>query len=103
MPESELKYLSVGELRREILWTAGVDPGDRFKRGSDKGIRKANLLIVAAELQPEGEHYNFADMRLTDLYSLIGEWVGVQHEGTAGVDWTMNRDLLKAIHRELHD
>lgn len=95
-----LKYKRVEELRKEILLACGVDPGDRFD-DSDRGIRKANLLLVVAELQPEHQHWDFAEMKITNLYELLAEWTGEKHDPNSGRDWTMNKDLLKAIHREL--
>lgn len=98
---TDLKYKKAWQLREEILQAVGVDPKDRFGDGSQRGIRKANLLFIVAELKPDDENYDFADMKLTTIYSLLGEWAGVEHSPNSGIDWTMNRDLLKAIHREL--
>lgn len=100
---NELTYMTVDEIRQEILIEVGVYPGDRFTANDQRGIRKENLLMVVAELRPPGELYDFAEMRLGRLYELLGVWVGVEHEHTAGNDWTMNRDLLKALHRALHE
>jgi hypothetical protein len=100
---SDLKYKQAHELREEILREAGVDPGERFEKYPYKGIRKANLLFVVAKLQPPGEEYDFAEMKLTNIYQLLSQWAGIEHEPNSGQDWTMNRDLLKALHREIYD
>jgi hypothetical protein len=100
---NELKYKKTWELRQEILWSVGVDPGDRFQENHNRGIRKANLLFVVAAVRPPDERYDFASMKLTTVYSILGKWAGVEHSPNSGRDWTMNRDLLKALHREIHD
>jgi len=100
--EQHLKHSRVHEIRQEILDAVGVDHGDPFETTS-RGIRKANLIVVASELQPESVTVNYADARLTDIYTYLGKWLDVGHEANAGKDWTMNRDLLKEIHRQLHE
>lgn len=102
MHQNELKYLRTHELRDEILRSVGVDPGDRFFENHNRGIRKANLLFVVAEVRPSGESHDYAEMKLTNIYKLLGQWAGVDHEPNSGRDWTMNRDLLKALHTEIH-
>lgn len=97
---TELKYKRVAQIREEILLACGVDPGDRFN-DENRGIRKANLLLVVARVRPGNEHHDFAEMRITGLYQLLSEWTGVDHTPNSGRDWTMNKDLLKAVHREV--
>ena len=89
------------ELRREILEAVGVKTDDRFEDGSDRGIRKDNLIAVATRVQPDDEYRDYANARLTDIYSLLGRWTGVDHSPNSGRDWTMNRELIEAIHDEL--
>jgi len=103
---TNLKYKQTWQLRREILDAVGVatkEVNNRFENGSDRGIRKDNLIVVASKLQPPGISINYANARLTDIYKFLGQWMDVEHSGNAGRDWTMNRDLLKAIHEAVHN
>jgi len=110
-----LKYKRTPELREEILSAVGVPYNGRFQRNSDAGIRKHNLLLIAEELRPDDHKFddeltwdrgeerdkNMEDLTVSELYDLIGEWIGVEYEGCSGHDWTLNRVHLKAVHREI--
>lgn len=102
---SELKYKNVATIRKEILEAVNVDTGDRFDGASQSQIRLQNLLIVAAELQPEDDPTNFAEMKQTTIYKKLGRWLDYDNEtkNTHGSNWRMNRGFLKRIHRELVD
>lgn len=101
-----LKYKRNHQLREEIVSSVGAGYDGRFERDDGAGIRKQNLVLVAQELRPDTHTFaekTIADLTISELYSLIGEWVGVEYTGCSGNDWAFNRPHLKAIHQEIHD
>lgn len=96
----ELQYKRKNELKRDILDEVGVEYGERFQNSAKYGIRKPHLMLIVAEIKPSDESYNFTELTMYQLYNKCREWLDLD-ERTGSGDWQMERDLLKAIHREV--
>lgn len=95
-----LTYLTVGEIREEIAYAVGADPG-RFEAGSQRGLRRNTLRRIAEQLRPEDSGLDVQQCHLPELYETVCEWVDVEYEHNAGNPWSLNKPQLKSIHGEL--
>lgn len=90
-------YLTNAGLREEIAYAVGSDP-TRYGRGSDRRLKKSELLSIATLLQPDGSNVTLDRCDLERLYRLVCKWTGGEYQPTAGNAWGLTRSNLKLIH-----
>lgn len=93
-----LTYLMKGELREEIAYAVGANPG-RYGVDSTFGFRKADMIRIADQLQPADSDVEIRDCTLDTLYEFVCRWAGGEYQPNAGNPWGINRPNLKKIHR----
>ena len=91
-----LKYRRNSQLRAEIVYTVGGD-ASRY-RGTQRGMLKADIVRIATILQPDDSTAPVKSLKLSELYECVCKWAGSEYEGTAGCQWRLTRENLKAIH-----
>ena len=89
-------YLRVDELRAEIAYEVGCDP-TRYV-GSDRRLDKEALQRLARALECSSGSEHIEQLPLRRLYPLVCESAGGRYNASAGNQWGINRDNLKAIH-----
>ena len=98
--DATLRYLTNGEIREQIAYTAGGDP-TRYGADSDRGLCKADMLRIAEQVRPDGDETVLEDCTLSELLKLVCVWSGGEYRGNAGQQWGVQRENLKKIHRTL--
>lgn len=93
-----LKYRRNWELRHELVAAVVPDRAPDYGPPSG-GIVKADLLEIADEI---GVTYDESPT-LSRLYRDLSEAVGLEYPTTAGQDYALRRDVLKALLREVGD
>lgn len=96
--QDRLRYLTKGELREEIAYAVGADP-TRYGAGSDRGLRKADVVRIGDRLQPADSDLELRECHLGTLYEVVCAWAGGTYEPNAGKPWGICRENLKQIHR----
>ncbi|MDZ7701789.1 MAG: hypothetical protein U5J98_06820 [Halobacteriales archaeon] len=96
-----LRYLTNGELREEIAYAAGADP-TRYGAGkSGVGLKKADVLRIATQIQPDDSDVELNKLDLKGLYQVVCRWSGGEYKPNAGNAWKINRDNLKKMHQAI--
>lgn len=100
----ELKYLTNGEIAREIVATVDGDT-ERYTRLNPKPIHVPDLRLVAKELQPEDDPRDLDAEERPELFEAVIEFANVdlkEEDQNRRHANSFRRYMLKDVHRELY-
>lgn len=95
---ANLQHLENNAIRERICRAVGVEPGDRFRGRTNRGLRKRTVRRVADEISDTDTD----DLTLAELYRVVCAAAGTEFVGTAGNQWRLPRPALKAVYRALY-